>query len=208
MSWKITPNGAVQKTGSTSSKGINSLRNYPLGIHIGMVIRDKKELCTAIAAQKRIPLLEVDDKTRHEVQVNENADQVFQAMNRLQCRRTVNGRAQPTEFYLFSPDDKILNTLRKWMPDVQIKDYSPKYLNKKYSAVMIADKIYEWVKLNNPGKTSIQVIKETLGFTAVRKDTNIWPDTRKYLEEMLPDIGYMLPKKARSIVPVEGAIIS
>ena len=75
-------------------------------------------------------------------------------------------------------------------------------------SVIIADKIYEWIKKNNPGKISIKVIKETLGFTNVRRDTTIWSAVRRYLEQMLPEIGYMLPKGARSIMPVEDAIIS
>ena len=200
--------GVVTYKSWGESKGINSLRDRTMGIHIGMVFRDSKELSTAIAAQKRMPLEKIKDKERHQVQVNENAEQVYQAMNRLECRKTDNGKALPTDFYLFYPDDKIISELKILMPDVVIKDYTPKYLNKEYSAVIIADKIYEWIKKNNPGKTSIKVIRETLGFTNVRRDTTIWLAVRRYLEQMLPEVGYILPKGARSITPVEDTIIS
>ena len=179
------------------SKGINTLRDVQYGVHLGIIFRRDGELATAIAGQKRNTLHESTSGEVSAVQLSENVDQVYQAMNRLRCRQTDNGKAKQAEFLLFYNSDAILEPLKELMPNIQIKAYKPKYLERTNSAFETTHEIIQYLVNNKPSNISIQKLKEELDID-IPKSSPVWKDVKNRLRKHLPEVGYKYSK--RSIV--------
>jgi len=163
------------------SKGVNSLREIQYGTHIGLVYREINELKTAIAAQKRDYSYSVTDDQRWETQLSEHVDQVYQGLSRLACRKTVDGKAAPSEFLLFYPSDKIIKDLQRVMPKVVIREYKPKFLESIESPVFVAQRILE--HLNESGKKSVSSVRKELGLERYKASSRFWAEVIEAVKE-------------------------
>lgn len=180
-------------------KGINSLSDYEYAFHLGMSFREQNEMKTAISAQKRNYLYETLDRERHVVQLSEHVDLIYQGINRLKCRKTVNGEALKSEMYLFYPNDEILSQLEELMPNIKIKEYEPEFLDRKESGYILARKIITYLLDYGFREVTIDQIKKDLSIK-LRKDSTAWTRARYYLESNLDRYGYCLPRSGRKII--------
>jgi hypothetical protein len=175
------------------SKGVNHLRDIQYGTHVGMIYRDINELKASIAGQKRKERYEVSDKEQREVQLSEHAEAVFQAISRLACRKIEDGKALPTEFWLFYPSRKILRLLEEVMPGVTIREYVPKVLAASRGSRKLSAKILDFVSGNRIEKVTLDSLRENeeLGIGSIKTNSKIWRGMRKELEAMASERGYV-----------------
>lgn len=182
------------------AKGINSLVDYKYGTHIGIPYRNKNELAASINGQRRDLKNTVTEKEVFDTQASEHIDLVYQAISRLACRKTVEGKAGETEFYLFYPNDRLIPGLKKLMPGIKVKEYIPKYLEHKVSNFSIVDMIIDYLTENKVRKVSISKLRKDLGIT-INNNSKHWVQVIDTLNNgHLSKIGYKI--NGRSIVTI------
>ncbi len=182
------------------SKGLNRFSGERYGTHCGMVYRERNELAVNAAGQKRDINFTMTKGELDELIVSEHADQVFQAISRLQNRKTVNLKALPTTFWLFYPDERIIELLKQVMPNVRVVEYIPKYVETDGRVTQpIVNQMVDYLKDSDKRKVSMKEIRKACDIQ-VKKDNTIWTDKVKpRFEAELAAIGWM--KEGRSYVP-------
>jgi hypothetical protein len=181
------------------AKATNELSIMRYGTHIGIVYREEKELACNVAGQSRNSELQLSKSEIRDIQISEHADQVFQAISRMQNRCTKNSKALPSDFWLFYKDESILDLLREVMPNVTVVEYHPVYIQATGRiGDPIANQMLSWLQDTSPMKISIQTLRKELGIS-------LKPTDRLWTQSVLPSfralacsIGYEV--EGRSLV--------
>ena len=112
-------------------KATNKYKHVKYVITCGNIYREWQEISTSIIGQTRTLNYTLLDADASETFYSEQAEMFYQGFSRGNCRNTIDGKAGEQTIYLFHPTPdylKVMDSLRKVMPNVIEETYKPQYL--------------------------------------------------------------------------------
>lgn len=100
-------------------------------VTLGVMYRDWKQISSSIIAQTRSLDYKLLDMDVNHTYYSEQAEMLYQGFSRGNCRNTSEGKAGKQVIYLFHPNEdyaKVMESLRKVMPNIKELKYKPEHL--------------------------------------------------------------------------------
>lgn len=148
-------------------KGTNSFSDFTNVALLGKTYRNRDELNAQILGMQSSDEA-LGNKALTKAQNEINAQDYYQAINRIACRRSCNGIANASNILLIYPDTGILPILDIVMPNLIVRQIEPRYVVAKGSSApeVNADKILDRIQnYSNHLSVLVSVIKAELGFS-------------------------------------------
>lgn len=187
--------------------GRNDWKDYDTAVIFGLPFRDHVWATNAFFALQglqdddwlRNPKWKSYADVRVELQVKQITVSVVQAINRIQCRRVIDGQGNcpPSDVFIVLPKgvrgDRILEAIRQEMPKIQTKvwDFSLDGEKAKVRRNSSHDSLLSFMTNRLSGETSLSLIQKELGLNprGMEKLRSCLRDSAHPLTEQLKKLG-------------------
>ncbi|MGH8651438.1 MAG: bifunctional DNA primase/polymerase [Gammaproteobacteria bacterium] len=161
--------------------GVNKYRALQHATHIGITYMRPEQLASNIAGQRRDFMFDIDQAETANTRLSEHAHMVYQALSRLACRLTVDGKAPRTDFWLFhNKPEQILAQLRRVMPNFTAVPYEPHVLGQGETVQKHVQQIRQLFVDRGVSKLSVQAMRQALP-ELPEANSKVWRKLRQRL---------------------------